>query len=72
MNREDGSVHYHIRWSSRTALDWECFTTPAEAVIRGDELVHQGETYSVEKHGDPCVRCLARMTEPRILRSAPH
>ena len=23
----DGTFHYHIRWSGRTAPDWECFST---------------------------------------------
>jgi len=55
MDRQ--TSHYHIRWSSRTALDWECFSTHAEADTRARELVRQGETYIIEEHAEACARC---------------
>lgn len=49
--------HYHIRWSRVTALDWECFSTQAEAEARAKELVRQEEAYTIEEHDGACPRC---------------
>ena len=51
--------HYHIRWSWRTALDWQCFNTRAEADARAKELVRREETYAIEEHDGACPRCRA-------------
>jgi hypothetical protein len=51
--------HYHIRWSSRTALDWECFDTQVQAEARAKELVGPDETYSIEERDETCPRCRA-------------
>jgi hypothetical protein len=59
--------HYHIRWSGRTALDWECFNTRAEAEASAKQLTRLGETYTIEEHGEACSRC----RDARELKSAP-
>jgi hypothetical protein len=50
-------VHYHIRWSGKAALDWECFNTHAEAEASAKQLLLQGETYTIEEYDDACPRC---------------
>lgn len=57
MDRTDENLHYHIRWSRVTALDWQCFSTRAEAETRAKQLVRQEETYAIEEHGEACRRC---------------
>ena len=57
MNRNE--FHYHIRWSSRTALDWECFDTHVQAEARAKELVRLDETYAIEERDETCPRCRA-------------
>lgn len=54
-------THYHIRWSGNVLLDWECFSTSAEAEASAKQLVRQGETYVIEEHGETCPRCRAAM-----------
>lgn len=49
--------HYHIRWSDRTTLDWECFSTSAAAEKRAKDLVRPDQTYTVEEHSRSCHRC---------------
>ena len=50
-------LHYHIRWSSKAALDWESFNTRAEAEDGASQLVRPGETYIIEEHDSACQRC---------------
>ncbi len=54
-------THYHIRWSENVMLDWECFSTPAEAEATAEQLLRHGETYIIEKHDETCPRCRAAM-----------
>ena len=49
--------HYHIRWSGRAELDWECFATSADAQESAEQLVQSDETYTVEEHNESCPRC---------------
>ena len=70
MDRKDGKVHYHIRWSPTPTLDWERFGSRAEAEARAKELVRQGETYTIEEHGESCARCGDAMPGPRVYRTA--
>lgn len=51
-------THYHIRWSSLSMLDWQAFTTRAEAETAAIELVRENETYSIETASAGCKRCL--------------
>jgi hypothetical protein len=51
--------HYHIRWSGKVLLDWQCFSTPEEAKASARQLVRVGETYVIEKHDETCPRCQA-------------
>lgn len=57
MDRKDETPHYHIRWSRVVPLDWECFSTRAEAEARAKQLVRQDETYAIEKFDGACARC---------------
>jgi hypothetical protein len=49
--------HYHIRWSDKAPLDWQCFATLAEAEATARELVRPGETYTFEEQDGACPRC---------------
>jgi hypothetical protein len=49
--------HYHIRWSTKSALDWQRFRTRAEAEERADELVRENETYTIEEQSSDCPFC---------------
>jgi len=53
--------HYHIRWSDKTGLDWECFHTYSEASIRAAELAQPDETFGIEEVSSDCpmsrIRC---------------
>ena len=51
-------AHYHIRWSDLALLDFEPFTTAAEAdAWAANKIVRSGETYSVEEFDRDCIRC---------------
>jgi hypothetical protein len=49
--------HYHIRWSGKTTLDWERFSTAAEAEASAKQLARPGESYAIEEHDGACRRC---------------
>lgn len=55
MDRSNG-VHYHIHWAGK-ALDWERFSSPAEAEASAKQLALPGETYTIEAHDGTCPRC---------------
>ena len=55
MNRNQ--LHYHIRWSRIARLDWECFSTYAQAESSAKQFVRQVETYTIEEHNEACLRC---------------
>jgi len=57
MDRKYGSVHYHIRWAGVPLLDYESFNTFVEAEAAVQVLARQGETYTIEEHGEVCQRC---------------
>jgi hypothetical protein len=50
-------VHYHIHWSGKAGLDWECFNTYPDAEASAKQLLLQGETYTIEEHDEACPRC---------------
>jgi hypothetical protein len=48
--------HYHIRWST-SKLDWEAFSTRAEAENAATQLMRPQENYSIEQaDGEPAMR----------------
>lgn len=57
MDRKDGSVHFHIKWTQIPLLDWERFNTGVEAEAAAKKLARTGETYTVEERGEGCQRC---------------
>jgi hypothetical protein len=50
-------THYHIHWAGKAKLDWQAFSTRAEAEERAKELALRGEGYAIEEHGEACSRC---------------
>lgn len=68
MNFPD--THYHIRWSS-SLLDWQAFTTYAEAETAAKELVRANETYTIESATAGCKRC-SELLEETMRRQAAH
>jgi hypothetical protein len=53
-------MHYHIRWSSGK-LDWERYSTRAEADAGARQLMLTDKTYVVEEFSDTgCPRCRER------------
>ena len=59
-------THYHIRWSGKAVLDWQCFSTHEEAKASARQLVRLGETYTIEEHDEACPRCEAAMNVKSI------
>jgi hypothetical protein len=59
MNRNQ--LHYHIRWSRIARLDWECFSTGAQAEANAKQFVRQQEAYTIEEHDHACLRCADAM-----------
>ena len=53
--------HYHIRWAGKAEFDWERYRSRGDAE-ESAELVHRGETYTVEEVQDEsCPRCPATL-----------
>jgi hypothetical protein len=48
--------HYHIRWST-IGLDWERFSSEADADEAANQLARPGETYIVEQFDGACLTC---------------
>jgi hypothetical protein len=48
------SIHYHIHWTSKEELDWECFETREEASTRALELALPGESFKIEVVAEKC------------------
>jgi hypothetical protein len=59
MNLQEISrkTHYHIRWAGKANLDWQAFSTRAEADESAKELALPGEGYTIEEHGEACSQC---------------
>jgi hypothetical protein len=57
MDREDGKVHYHIRWAQIPLLDYESFNSRVQAEGAAKRLSRSGEIYTIEEHGEGCQRC---------------
>src|SRR5262249_25639973 len=59
MDPAEIALHYHIHWHNKTGVDWERFSTPAEAEQRAKELARPNEHFSVEETDETCSRCSA-------------
>jgi len=55
---------FHIRWSSGK-LDWESYSSRAEAEKGARQLMRLGEGFTVEEHGQECPQCRGAMTAKR-------
>lgn len=53
----DTGMHFHIRWSGVSDLDYERFDSREQADESAKLLVRRDETYSIEQFGDSCGRC---------------
>jgi hypothetical protein len=54
-------THHHIRWSGGL-LNWEPFSTRAEAEAGANQELLPAETYTIEQYDDEtCPRCPKRM-----------
>jgi hypothetical protein len=51
---KDG-LHYHIRWSGKTSLDWQRFGTREEANTEAAHLVLPGESFTIEECSEDCL-----------------
>ena len=63
MNLQEISrkTHYHIRWAGKANLDWQAFSTRAEAGDSAKELALPGEGYTIEEHDEECSQCREMM-----------
>lgn len=50
-------LHYHIRWSSSTSLDWQAFENHDQAQTQASRLKRRNETYTIEARRGNCERC---------------
>lgn len=50
-------VHYHIRWSFDSSLDWKPFRTKDEATKAAEGIKKPNESYIIAKRDDECERC---------------
>ena len=70
LSDEEG-IHYHIRWSNSfgSRVDWQAYSSPAEANADAEKLVRPGETFTVERFAGNCSRC-AMLTTLRASEDA--
>jgi hypothetical protein len=50
-------IHYHIRWSSDSSLDWKPFRTKQEATKVAEGFKKPNESYIIAERDDECERC---------------
>src|SRR5215472_10686905 len=57
-------IHFHIRWSQGSTLDWEPFQSQADAEATAKQLAGPHESYGIEhrQHGT-CERCATFLRE---------
>lgn len=41
-------AHFHIKWSIKDRLDWECFETYRDAAIRAAELALPNQEFTIQ------------------------
>lgn len=50
-------IHYHIRWVSSGAVDWERHDTRTQAEESATRLSRTNEEYKIEQFDESCVQC---------------
>jgi hypothetical protein len=50
-------IHYHIRWSYDSSLDWKPFRMKEEATKVAEGIKKPNESYTIVKRDDDCERC---------------
>ena len=50
-------IHYHIRWSRDSSLDWKPFRTKREATRMAEKIKKPDESYVIAERDDECERC---------------
>jgi hypothetical protein len=56
-------IHFHIRWSGASEIDYDAFDSADKAELAAKELVRHNETYSIEEYDDSCKRCAALLAK---------
>jgi hypothetical protein len=51
---QNPQTHFHIQWSSKDSLDWECFETHEEATARAVYLLQPGEAFMIQEVSEAC------------------
>jgi hypothetical protein len=54
QSSESPRTHFHIHWSGKEHLDWECFNTRADATMRALELAQPGESFRIDEIFEQC------------------
>ena len=60
LHPDSSRIHFHIHWSAREHLDWECFDTNEAATARAIELSRPGEKFTIQQVSTACL-----MGEPK-------
>jgi hypothetical protein len=47
-------AHFHIKWSTKDSLHWECFETFRNASIRANELAAPSEEFTIHMVSTVC------------------
>jgi hypothetical protein len=61
MDRNVADLHYHIRWTEISRLDWLPFDTRTLAKERAEQIARPDEEYTIDEYGADCPRCTARI-----------
>jgi hypothetical protein len=54
LHPESSPIHFHIQWSAREDMDWECFDTTEAATARAAELSRPGEKFTIQQVVTAC------------------
>jgi len=57
MESIKSGIHYHIRWSSDSSLDWKSVPTKEEATKLAERIKKPNERYIVVERDGDCERC---------------
>jgi hypothetical protein len=65
MDYNVADLHYHIRWTEISRLDWLPFDTQASAKERAVHIARPNEQYTIDEYGADCPRCTAGIQAAR-------
>lgn len=61
--------HFHIKWSSEK-IDWEVYSSRADAEEGAKDFARPGETHTIEEFGEACPTC-RNMMRPKSAKVIP-